>query len=100
LKLKNGSYYSRQEFKKHICTILLGRYLYDGSTAVSFLEVAEYLSTTTDNLRMRKKDPKVMAMLEAESITVKKVKGVNHFTLDVDQFYLGSKKTKMQMIQS
>lgn len=86
--LKKNAYYSREDFKKHISTILLGRYLYDGSTAVSFLEIAEYLSTTTDNLRMRKRDPKVMAMLDKQGIKVKKIKGMNHFVLEDEQFYL------------
>jgi hypothetical protein len=81
MKLKKNIYYSREDFKKHICTITLGRYLYDGSKSISFLEVAEYLKVTADSLRMRKKDAKVMAMLEAEGITVKKIKGLNHYHL-------------------
>ncbi|MEY2195773.1 hypothetical protein AB7942_24020 [Neobacillus sp. BF23-41] len=87
MKLKKNMYYSREDFKKHICTIVLGRYLYDGSTEVSFLEVAEYIGVSPDSLRMRKKDAKVMAMLEAEGIAVIKVKGVNHYHLSNIELY-------------
>ncbi|MFP5111617.1 hypothetical protein ACSU64_04435 [Bacillaceae bacterium C204] len=85
--LKKNAYYNRKDFTKHICTICLGRYFYDGSKSISFLEIAEYLNVTADSLRMRKKDAKVMAMLEAEGIAVIKVKGVNHYHLTNIELY-------------
>jgi hypothetical protein len=88
MKLKKNIYYSRTDFVKHVCTIVLGRYLYDGSTEISFLELADYLNVTADSLRMRKRDPKVMTLLEDHGIKVKKFKGLNHFVLDTEQFYL------------
>lgn len=88
MQLKKNIYFSRQEFTKHICTIVLGRYLYDGSTEISFLEIAEYLNVTADSLRMRKKDKVVSEMLEAEGITVTKIKGMNHYCLSIIELYL------------
>ncbi|MGE6609841.1 hypothetical protein ACQKFG_04790 [Peribacillus sp. NPDC076916] len=84
MKLKKNIYYSRQEFVKHISTITLGRYAVDGSP-VSFLEVAAYLNVSADSLRMRKKDAKVMAMLQAAGIQVKKIKGINHYYLVAEE---------------
>jgi DNA-binding Lrp family transcriptional regulator len=92
--LKKNIYFSRQDFTKHICTITLGRYLYDGSTSVSFLEVAEYLSVSPDSLRMRKKDLKTMGMLEAEGITVTKIKGINHFHLSNIKLYITTEEVE------
>jgi hypothetical protein len=80
-KLKKGSYFNKNEFVRHVAIILLGRFAYDGSTSVSFLEVAEYLNTTSDNLRMRKKQKVVSEMLESAGIKVKKICGVNHYYL-------------------
>ena len=37
---------------------------------------------------MRKRDPKVMAMLDDQGIKVKKIKGMNHFVLEAERFYL------------
>lgn len=88
MKLKKNIYYSRNDFVKHVCTIVLGRYLYDGSTEISFLELADYLNVTADSLRMRKRDPKVMALLDEQGIKVKKIKGMNHFVLEAESFYL------------
>ncbi|WP_458352415.1 hypothetical protein [Peribacillus frigoritolerans] len=76
--LKKNIYYSREDFIRHITTITLGRFAYDGSP-VSFLEVAAYLNLTSDSLQMRKRDVKVMKSLEDVRICVKKIKGINHF---------------------
>jgi len=84
MKLKNGSYYNRTDFIKHICTIVLGRYAYNG-TPVSFLEVGEYLGASPDSMRMKKKNIKIMKMLEAAGIKVKKIKGINHFYLATEE---------------
>lgn len=82
--LKKNIYYSREDFIRHISTITLGRFAYDGSP-VSFLEVAAYLNVSADSLRMRKKDEKVMAMLQAAGIQVKKIKGINHYYLVAEE---------------
>jgi hypothetical protein len=85
MRLKKNIYYSRQDFLKHVSTIVLGRFAFDGSTAVSFLEVADYLGVSPDSLRMRKKDSKTMSMLETAGIRVKKIKGINHFYLTTEE---------------
>lgn len=85
MRLKKNVYYSRQDFLKHVSTIVLGRFAFNGSKAVSFLEVADYLGVSPDSLRMRKKDAKVMGLLEAAGIRVKKIKGINHYYLATEE---------------
>ncbi|PLR69105.1 hypothetical protein [Bacillus sp. UMB0893] len=82
--LKKNIYYSREDFIRHISTITLGRFAYDGSP-VSFLEVAAYLDVSPDSLRMRKRDANVMKTLEAAGIKVKKIKGINHYYLTTEE---------------
>jgi hypothetical protein len=94
--LKKNAYYNRKDFVRHICTICLGRYLFDGSTEMSFLEVAEYINVSPDSLRMRKKDAKVMAMLEVEGITVTKIKGINHYHLSNIELYAATEEVEVE----
>lgn len=86
MKLKKGTYYSRDEFVKYVCIIVLGNYLYDGTTKVPFSQVAAFLNISPDLLYMKKKVPEVIAMFEDEGIKVKKIKGINHFS--VEEFHL------------
>lgn len=98
MTIKKGSYLNRSDFVKNVCIIVLGKYMYNGCTEVPFTEVTDYLSVSSDSIRFRKKDTKAMTMLEKHGITVKKIKGINHFVLNDVQFYLAIEK--MKMIQS
>ncbi|MEX3711216.1 hypothetical protein ABFV99_02305 [Cytobacillus horneckiae] len=84
MPLKNGSYYSREDFIRHVSIITLGKYAFNGSP-VSFAEVAAYLNVSTNALRLRKLDENVMKPLEHAGIKVKLINGKNHFYLDTEE---------------
>ncbi|CAH2466010.1 hypothetical protein JDS77_26745 [Bacillus cereus group sp. N28] len=73
-------YMNRKEFIQHVSILTLGYYAYKNEP-ISFPQVAEYLNTTTDNLRLKKQDTDLMNQLSKGGIVVERINNTNHFVL-------------------
>ena len=72
---------NRMEFINKVNVIVRGNYAHNDEP-ISFSEVAEYLSTTSDNLRLKKQDTDLMNELKRHGIAVKLIGNINYFVLE------------------
>ncbi|MDP7980477.1 hypothetical protein [Bacillus multifaciens] len=72
---------NRMEFINKVNVIVRGNYAHNNEP-ISFSEVAEYLSTTSDNLRLKKQDTDLMNELKRHGIVVKLIGNMNYFVFE------------------